>query len=329
MRADQRALSHAPPQRLTHAAHELDETPSVPDSLMDHPLFGFDAPADPDRWVFHYTRLERAQLIAASGTLRLSPMSSMNDPREFRPPEPITMSIGSPRDPALVRAALDRLTQRRLNVRAASFTADAADGGADSIRRTNGRGYARPTMWAHYGDTHHGVCLAMNRQALTDSLVARFGDKVDCRTVRYSPGIEAANWARYLRLDDLDRLGPDALADQHFTDNVERLLFEKNNDWRGEREWRCCVDGQVPGVDAELALVPGIVEGIVVGIDFPAAELDTVERIAAALSVGTDVAVAYLHQMNVIDVLPINTDVIPWRYCTGPELQALGYAGAP
>jgi hypothetical protein len=52
--------------------------------LVDDPIFHCDGPVDPNRWVFHYTSLATAMMIATSGTLWLNPLSTMNDPREYK-----------------------------------------------------------------------------------------------------------------------------------------------------------------------------------------------------------------------------------------------------
>lgn len=56
----------------------------MPGNHMKHEIFGFDAPTDPDRWVYHYTSLSSALAIAGSETFRFNSLANMNDPREFK-----------------------------------------------------------------------------------------------------------------------------------------------------------------------------------------------------------------------------------------------------
>lgn len=293
--------------------------------LIDHPTFGFEAPADPNKCVFHYTSLASAVAIAQSMTFRLSPMSRMNDPREFKLAEPMTVSMASGVSAADQAVLIRKIIERRLNIRAAAFTLDAADGKANSIPRADGRGYARPTMWAHYGDCHRGVCLVFNRVALEEALHRKFGADAFWERVRYPDYVDPADWSRYLILDEVRALGLDGAANRHFREYRSTLLFEKNVDWKGEREWRCCVDRQDRAGTATIDLTPAMVEGVVLGIDFAEADVPTVEPIAKAFDLDDVIAVAYLQQMNIIDVLPVNTDATPWRYCTDVELRSLGY----
>lgn len=185
------------------------------EGLLSDQLFGSEAPADADRWVYHYTRLTNAETIAHSKTLRFNPLSKMNDPREFQPPEPMTLSLLRGVSRPDQHAALSKLRERRLNIRAAAFTTDAADGQPQTFRRANGRGYARPAMWAHYGGNHRGVCFVFNRPALEAALTAKFPGAAFWSRVDYSPGVDAEDWSRYFEVDNITTLGIDGAIEHH------------------------------------------------------------------------------------------------------------------
>jgi hypothetical protein len=295
-------------------------------NLLRHPIFGADAPADASRHVAHYTTLDAAAAIADSMSFRLSPMSRMNDPREFKSPEPMTFHVGAPPlSRTEIDAAIALVQQERLNVRAASFTIDMADGKADSSVRANGRAYARPSLWAHYGDKHRGVCLLFDRPALEAALSGAFGLDVVTRRVEYVHGFDPSDWGRYLDLNEVARLGIPAGVAAHLLQHRERIFFEKNSDWNSEREWRCCVFNQAPASTTQLPLAPGMVGGLLVGLDLAEAHLTEVERIASKLGLTDAVARIYIHQLNVLDVLPLNQSTSPWSYLTPPELRSIGY----
>lgn len=57
-----------------------------------HPIFGGEQPASPDRWIFHYTTIDRAASIALVGALSLSPLNVLNDPRESKERQVETMT---------------------------------------------------------------------------------------------------------------------------------------------------------------------------------------------------------------------------------------------
>jgi hypothetical protein len=297
-------------------------------NFLEHDIFGFDAPADPARWVFHYTSLKSALAIASSKELWLGSMAAMNDPREYKVAEPVTMQIVGPGGavvPVDERLAIDTLVARRLDMRVASFTADAASGAPKTAMRAAGRGYARPSLWAHYGDRHQGVCIVFDRAALVSQLNATLGTNALHDLVTYVDGIDPNDWSGILLLDDVPRLGVDAAVDRHIRQHADRLVFTKNEDWRAEREWRCCALGQSVGTTTAIPLPGGVVSGLVLGLDFDESNLAQAQHFSATFRVDQAVARTYVHQLNMIDVLPIDSTSATWRYYTNSELKSLGY----
>jgi hypothetical protein len=295
--------------------------------LFDHEVFGADAPVDPNRWVFHYTKLGNARVIASTQSFRLGAMATMNDPREYQAAEPVTMrtspSRGLTRDE--VDAAIRAFVGRRLEMRVASFTADAALGSPQSVARAAGRGYTRPSLWAHYADRHRGVCLVLDRAEFTRLLDATFADHFVNGEVDYVDGVDPDDWSGILDLDDVARRGIDTAVGDHLRTHLIRLAFTKNADWSPEREWRCCVLDQPAGGHVEVGLLPGVVTGVVLGLDFPETDLDDMREIADRFAIRPNVARTYVHQLNMIDVLPVDTTGASWRYYSRSELQTLGY----
>lgn len=297
------------------------------DNLMAHALFGFDAPDDPDALVFHYTSLATAELIAAGSTLMLNRMGHTNDPREFKHAEFAWLQTGVDRLPkAEAEAANQRLNELRLATCVACFSRDSADGECRSMTRADARGYARPTMWAHYGDRHRGVCLVIDRAALAAEARRVFGTNAIDAEVSYVDLSKPDPFSRCINLDDVKRRGIEVAIKDHFDTYQGQLLFEKNHDWSGEREWRLSVL-DMPGTSPLfLSLPAGIVKAIVVGVDFSEPDLSRLELIATQLAVDSaDVARIYQHQFMVLDVLPVDTTAGSWRYYERPELQSLGY----
>jgi hypothetical protein len=297
-------------------------------NLFDHEIFGVDQPQDPHRWVFHYTTLQSATAIASSQTFRLGRMATMNDPREFKAPEPMTMATAAGRglSSADVDQAIRLLVATRLQVAVASFAEDRADGADGTATRTTGRGYARPALWAHYADLHKGVCLVLDREALERELNANFAADALARTVAYVGAFDPNDWSGILDLDEVARLGVPTAVDQHLRTYLTELLFTKNSDWEPEREWRCCVLDQPSGATVDVHVPRGVVRGIVVGLDLSEPDLAEVQALARVFGIEDSVARTYVHQMNLIDVLPIDRTSATWRYYTLPGLQSIGYA---
>lgn len=294
-------------------------------SLIDHPIFGSGAPADPHAWIFHYTSLPNAVAIARSGTLKFNSLAEMNDPREYKELKVPVLNLGLKATPSQTRRTEAKLNWQRHTIRAASFTRDEGRGRPNTIPRTDGRGYARPMMWTHYGNRHLGMCFVFNRQAFESAVTAKFASDVSFGPVEYVTGPDRNSWTPLMDTSDIHALGVDVAADKLLASYEHELLFQKNKEWDVEREWRCCVHRQPPKAVVDVALVHTIVAGVVVGMSVPQDKLAMVKEVVTAFSVLTNVAVAYQHQVNVIDTLPIDTTGPNWRYFTDNELSSLGH----
>lgn len=291
---------------------------------MTHPIFGFDAPTDPDRWVYHYTALPTAVAIAGSGTFRFNPMAKMNDPREFKQLVVPVMSMGG----SLTRHQLvstERIVnKRRLAVRLGAFTRDDAAGVGSSMVRTDSRGYARPMMWSHYARNHRGVCIVFERATLEDALTAKFGSELMVGDVDYSTLPAPTAWTPTLDASDVKTYGEAIAADRFFNSYKRELLFTKNQDWSVEREWRVALDNQPNGV-VDVHLPPGCIAGLVLGLSLRRADVPAIRAVATTFGIADHVSRAYQHQVNVIDVVPLDTSGATWRDYTRSQLQSLGY----
>lgn len=287
---------------------------------MTHPIFGFDAPADAERWVYHYTSLPTAVAIATSGTFRFNPLSEMNDPREFKRLTLPVMSNGRPLTRRQLATTEQLVNRRRLAVRVGAFTRDDAAGRGSSLVRTDARGYARPMMWTHYARNHRGVCFVFDRAAFERALHAKFGADLLTGDISYLTLSAPPAWTPVLDASGVRSHGEAKAADRFFNVYRRDLLFTKNQDWSVEREWRVAIDNQPTG-PIDVRLSPGIVAGLVLGLSLPRASLTAVQTVASAFGISDHVARAYQHQVNVIDVVPHNTSGTRWRDYTRTELH--------
>lgn len=290
-----------------------------PEVRLDDAMFA-NGPTDPDRWVFHYTSLDNAKLIAESGVLWFKSMATKNDPREFKAPEPVTMRVhgaGPQASPEQVREAIDRITRWRLDVLAGSFTMDSDHGAPASGTRANARGYARPALWAHYADKHRGVCFVFERQAIIDTLADIYGTSYVAQDIEYPPD-PFKSLGMYLDVNVVDAHGIEWAVAHHVTRHRTELLFRKNADWENEREWRCCVIDQPTTDHIELPLHPDTVAGLIAGI--ATEDLSDIQPLAARFGIEATTAQAYQHQANIIDVLPIRQSSSGWKPLTPAEV---------
>jgi hypothetical protein len=174
-------------------------------------------------------------------------------------------------------------------------------------------------MWAHYGATHRGVCLVLDRRGLEGAVSRKFGSDALFAPISYVSGPEPGAWTPLIDASEIARLGPGPSAERTFEAHRRELLFQKNQEWQVEREWRCCIDHQPRKGVVDVSLGGDVVAGLVVGMSVPERRLDLVRSVATALGVVKGVAV------NVIDTVPLSTTGAVWRYLSGPELDSLGH----
>lgn len=166
----------------------------------------------------------------------------MRDPLEAQHwPEPTAYFV-DPDNAAQEPGELARIAvvvQAKASARLLSLTED-TDYGPET--EPFGRGYARASMWQLYGDDHHGVCLAFDRERLLSSLKDSLADsaRTFAKPVRYVPALEPDGLPP-TRVTDLSAKGLSAAVEDYLDANVDLLLFTKLLDWAGEQEFRFVV----------------------------------------------------------------------------------------
>ncbi|WP_284986946.1 DUF2971 domain-containing protein [Arthrobacter sp. fls2-241-R2A-172] len=199
--------------------------------------------------VFHYTSADVAiSNILATGTLRLSPMHSTNDPWES---EPIYtgFSLVDPEDEKQFdgdrfRAATKEIDHHiRLRSKVLCLTRDWGQG----LPRFEGerRGWRHLSSWAHYGGGHAGVCMGFDLEKLHEAF-EKVGGSDD---LRVSGPISYWRGPRAPFLDSIDtshliRYGTDAVA-RHYAEVFKKQIFlSKHADWSAEYEYRFALMNQ-------------------------------------------------------------------------------------
>lgn len=225
--------------------------------------FYFDDRSPPaDRWLYHYTSLETLDAISASKSLRLSRLDRVNDPQEARPFNAMTF-LGRPLEPGdpafqeefdALQAARAIITEEFNKAHVLCLSRDTKDS-SGLVRR----GYAISALWAHYGDKHAGVCLALDRTLLHERLRKAYGEEsVIGAPVSYDTArTTGATWGVHSQ----DLLSRGLIA---FRKDVREFLpnrwLVKDEDWGAEREYRFLVRD----LQTEFAYID--IEGCVVGI---------------------------------------------------------------
>ena len=169
-----------------------------------------------------------------------------------------------------------------------------------------------------------GVCFVFERAAFESVLRGKFGPDLLTGDVKYLTLTAPRTWTPVLEASQVRTHGEATAAGRFFNRYRRELLFTKNQDWSAEREWRAAIDNQPAGV-VDVRLSHGIVAGLVLGLSLPSASLAAVQTVATAFGIADHVARAYQHQVNVIDIVPLDTSGTTWRDYSRTELHSLGY----
>lgn len=208
---------------------------------------------DANAHVYHYTSAETAlRHILPAGKLRIGPLTTVNDPRESRMLGFTYLPKGMLRASLLSGESLEfhikNLDKRDITDRAsAPLTAQIkvvcfARDTASPATTVQGyyRGYTRPSMWAHYGGSHTGICLVFDRDQLVADAHRDLGalGHLAYGNMRYPANRIALRdqLAMNLDLDEISRVGLEQSLAWKFRDYHAELCLKKHPDWRMEEE---------------------------------------------------------------------------------------------
>ena len=201
---------------------------------------------DHDRLLYHYTRLDTARnYILKDWTLRMSSFRGTNDPKETKT---WVFSLESNEHRDLAKYDLFELSERysnkvKDNCRVICFCRDSEPLTGIHLNDIAKRGFAKPRMWAQYGDAHKGVCLAFDREKLIEKVaeacanaVGIYYGNVTYRDRGLLPRLDEGHYS--IDVDYIEKHGFETFWKTHLDQYHHRLLFEKMEDWKDEREYR-------------------------------------------------------------------------------------------
>ncbi len=233
-----------------------------------------------DRYLYHYTRADTAiKYILASGTLRMSPFTTVNDPWEAKHwfAEAV-LNSGEDRTAHdfMVRTASPALKGES---KLLCFTRDAPEAAIDPSASTDfdfgtiwHRGFCRPRMWAQYASTKgvsDGVCLVFDAALLEAALTAALQPGAIFRKgdIRYRNRVSHPTPEFTFDYDRIKSFGLKAAISEHLEVHWQSLFFTKATDWRDEREFRYFVANVT--TDYVTFSFKDALKAVVVGPDFP------------------------------------------------------------
>lgn len=185
-----------------------------------------------DDTIYHYTTSEKALLyILKDMKLRVSPRSYSLDPIE-NTEEFISYSGGH----NFIHIGR-RISAELKNAKQLSFCKNKPydlSNGIPTVYPFEKYGFAKPRMWDNYGDKYKGVCLALSKSKLQNSIkdTGLFDNEKDVEYLNYkefSTKHHSISWQ-----------GSEEETYEHFLKIFKKRLFYKHEDYSMENEYRIC-----------------------------------------------------------------------------------------
>lgn len=201
---------------------------------------------DHNKLLYHYTKLATAKsYILKDWTLKMSCFRGTNDPKESKTWE---FSLGTNENRNLSNYSLSDLSKQlsdkiKDNCRVVCFCKDSGPLTGIHIHDISKRGFAKPRMWAQYGDNHKGICLAFDRVKLEEKVAEACADavrfyrgNVTYKNRHLLPDFGEGDYM--INVDYVEKHGFETFWMTHLDQYRHRLLFEKMEDWKDENEFR-------------------------------------------------------------------------------------------
>lgn len=216
---------------------------------------------DPDKYLYHYTKIDSAIKIICSDKLLLSPISRTNDTSEAK------MKLIFDPPPGISEKEFRERTEKiegyfktyQPHVRIMCLSMDAKITPSDHKKALSamspklsyydqmGRGFALPRMWAQYAQDNTGICFVLDKAALL------------ARVKKLFP-VHMKGEVSYKKFFDSYRITPEYMEElneriniggngaltlvtmlQNDKEFLKYNFFAKLNDWENEHEFRIIV----------------------------------------------------------------------------------------
>ncbi|MBU4264308.1 MAG: DUF2971 domain-containing protein [Proteobacteria bacterium] len=241
---------------------------------------------DPNRYIYHYTSASTAiDFILPNQTLRLSPYTSTNDPKETKDWHFDQGAKGDDFDfgkyPLFELASkLSKAIKQKAKV--LCFCQDRGPLRGVNIHDIPYRGYFKPRMWAQYGDSHRGVCLILEKKNLQKEFESTFKSSLSIvGPVNYKDtGIlldRTTGNAFTINMDEYVRVGFDEYMWAHIRTYYQELFFQKMTDWSQELELRFLLFSD--SSEFEYLSIKSSLVGIVFGTDAKEEDVKAIQKI--------------------------------------------------
>jgi len=275
---------------------------------------------DFDRYLYHYTKWETLLEIAYSKNMRMSSLVKMNDPRESKEWLFGTSHHGEINLVGIDSVELQREVtafKRRVKVLSLSQDVDREEWHEHYL----GAGFARPTMWAHYGGNHAGGCIIFDKRRLIERLEANqdFGSPTYLlhQPIEYTADSFGGDLSlRNIDADSIRANGIERAVRDHFARD-RKIWFQKHSDWSSEAEYRFIfpdfLEREWRDVDVSECVI-----GLVLGVDFGESHLSVAQHFDEAFELDGCVAGSFWRGPHWVK-RSIDQASSAWRYGADPR----------
>lgn len=226
-----------------------------------------------NKYLYHYTSINKAAyFILKNRTLMFNSLRGTNDPKESKNWKFDFHIEGklSPTHEESMQLWNDVSDEIKTKCKVLCFSKDSTGLGENKFNDIYLRGFAKPRMWAQYGDSHKGICLIFNRKRIEDLLIQQFENKADIygNDVNYinrplKGDIFRSPYTLHYSL--IKKLGIYEYVKQHIHTHNAELIFEKSLDWRDENEYRFLM--HINSLENQFLRFNNALKGIVFGAD--------------------------------------------------------------
>lgn len=248
--------------------------------------------------IFHYTKMNVAiEHILGESRLRLSRGFNTHDPREYGKWNLCPHLEGNAisdrdfsREWHKAEIALNDVTR---SYKFASFCCNDRPEKRTDLDISSGdvgrSGYNRLRMWAQYGESFYGICIAFSAQALREKLFKRIGEKfpVYLDRVRYD-GNMAINDHRLTDANANEFVENEKTewANRFVKNNIGQIFFKKHTDFADENEYRIVVYDPCDSFENEPLDVKNCIKAVILGDRFKEVYVKIVKSLCKQHDIG-------------------------------------------
>lgn len=188
--------------------------------------------------IYHFTTKEKAlEFILNDKELKLGTFSKTNDPQEYK-----TKLLSTLDDSSLEYKKRISQIDAQINtiIRSSGFLSFCEN--TYENKRVKQHGYKKARMWSHYSANHTGICLVFSKEKLLKKMYKIFDEIsiIYSDSIKYFDVIENKNGTPPLIINEniLKKKNSKNIALNYLKENHKKILFQKQWDYEGEREFR-------------------------------------------------------------------------------------------